>query len=85
MVIGKLFQVHSPSIDVGSARHFQGVLEKNPPDVKNRESVSQWTCKVHNLVNERLNKPIFDCAKVGDLWKCGCAEEEEAQKKKNLT
>ena len=68
-----------------SARHFQGILEKYPPVVKDRESVSQWMCKVHNLVNARLNKPIFDCKMVGDLWKCGCAEEEEEQRKKKAT
>jgi hypothetical protein len=58
------------------ARHFQKILQRNPPDVSSRQSASQWACKVHNLVNERLGKPQFDCSKVADVWKCGCADED---------
>eukprot|EP00842_Homolaphlyctis_polyrhiza_P004908 jgi/Hompol1/5418/HPOL_004415-RA len=52
------------------AAHFKLILENNPPDVSGREGITQWTCKVHNIVNERLGKPIFDCSKVGDMWAC---------------
>ncbi|KAI9104648.1 hypothetical protein DFS34DRAFT_589770 [Phlyctochytrium arcticum] len=62
------------------ARHFKTVLENHPPDVSSGQNASMWACKVHNVVNERLKKPIFDCEKVGELWKCGCSEEEEAAK-----
>ena len=58
------------------AAHFQRLLVKLPPRVGNREEVIQWTCEIHNLVNERLEKPVFNCSTVGDMWKCGCAEEE---------
>lgn len=60
------------------AAHFKIILESNPPDVSSREAISQWACKVHNIVNKRLEKPQFDCSKVGDFWKCGCAEEDKA-------
>jgi FAD-linked sulfhydryl oxidase len=60
-----------------SARHFQGLLKENPPIVDNREALTQWMCTIHNKVNDRLGKPIFDCSKVGEMWKCGCAEEEK--------
>ena len=59
------------------AAHFKLVLEKYPPQVSSRQAISQWACKVHNVVNERLKKPIFDCSKVGDMYKCGCSEESE--------
>ncbi|RKO89016.1 hypothetical protein BDK51DRAFT_19153, partial [Blyttiomyces helicus] len=55
------------------ARHFQQVLEGNPPDVTNRETISLWACNVHNIVNLRLEKPQFDCTKLDA--KCGCADE----------
>ncbi|KAI8911883.1 ERV/ALR sulfhydryl oxidase domain-containing protein [Gorgonomyces haynaldii] len=58
------------------ARHFQRILHKHPPRVDNRNATSQWACEVHNIVNVRLNKTIFDCATVNDVWKCGCAEED---------
>ena len=59
------------------AQHFQKILARHPPDTRSREAASQWACKVHNLVNERLLKPQFDCSKVQDTWKCGCAEDEK--------
>lgn len=32
-------------------------------------------CFAHNLVNERLEKEIFDCNNIGDFYDCGCGEE----------
>ena len=32
---------------------------------------------MHNVVNESLGKEVFDCAKIGDFYDCGCAEDEE--------
>ncbi|KAJ3193592.1 hypothetical protein HK101_004563 [Irineochytrium annulatum] len=57
------------------ARHFQLVLEDHPPVAKNRETISQWACEVHNVVNKRLKKPEFDCKTVLEAYKCGCAED----------
>ena len=31
-------------------------------------------CFVHNQVNERLKKPIFDCAHLDDEYDCGCGD-----------
>lgn len=59
------------------AEHFRRLLKKHPPRVGSRDEVIIWLCDVHNLVNERLNKPIVDCSKVKEMWKCGCADEEE--------
>jgi hypothetical protein len=35
-----------------------------------------YVCKLHNIVNERLDKPIFDCNKAFDFWGggCGCGD-----------
>jgi hypothetical protein len=32
-------------------------------------------CFVHNQVNERLEKPIFDCAHLDDEYDCGCGDD----------
>ena len=32
-------------------------------------------CFVHNLVNERLGKPEFDCANLDATYDCGCGDE----------
>ena len=51
-----------------------------------REEVGQWMCDVHNIVNERLGKPHFDCTKLAETWNCGCADElEEPEEPDTLT
>lgn len=59
------------------AEHFQKVLKKYPPQTSSRSSAAAWACFVHNVVNERKGKPIFDCANIGDFYDCGCADEEK--------
>lgn len=46
-------------------------MKTNPPDVTSRETLSRWLCGVHNEVNARLGKEVFDCARVGERWKDG--------------
>lgn len=36
-----------------------------------------WGCHVHNQVNKGLKKAEFDCARVGEVYDCGCGEERE--------
>ncbi|KAH8602977.1 ERV/ALR sulfhydryl oxidase domain-containing protein [Bisporella sp. PMI_857] len=57
------------------ARHFQKILAKFPPQVATRSTAAAWACHVHNEVNTRLKKPLFDCSKIGDFYDCGCAED----------
>ncbi|KAI4592044.1 hypothetical protein KJ359_011993 [Pestalotiopsis sp. 9143b] len=57
------------------ARHFQGLLKQYPPQVSSRNAAAGWACFVHNQVNERLEHEIFDCAKIGDFYDCGCGDE----------
>lgn len=53
------------------AHDFGEDIEKNPPDVSSRTSLSLWLCERHNTVNERLGKEKFDCARVDERWKDG--------------
>ncbi|KAL7906372.1 ERV/ALR sulfhydryl oxidase domain-containing protein [Trichoderma velutinum] len=59
------------------AKHFRGLLAKYPPQTSSRNAAAGWLCFVHNQVNERLKKPIFDCNNIGDFYDCGCAEEDK--------
>ncbi|KAL1964498.1 hypothetical protein VTN77DRAFT_6924 [Rasamsonia byssochlamydoides] len=59
------------------ASHFQAHLKKYPPQVSSRNAAAGWACFIHNEVNQMLNKPIFDCNKLGDYYDCGCAEDED--------
>ncbi|KAG6856398.1 hypothetical protein H0H87_005016 [Tephrocybe sp. NHM501043] len=56
------------------AEEFQMLLKKFPPQTASRRSASLWLCSLHNEVNKRLNKPIFDCAHLDDEYDCGCGD-----------
>ena len=58
------------------ARHFRSILEKYPPQTSSRNAAAGWLCFAHNQVNDRLDKPEFDCNKIGDFYDCGCGDEE---------
>lgn len=53
------------------AAHLREEMQRNPPQTEDRGTLSQWFCKVHNEVNERLGKPMFDCSKVDERWRDG--------------
>ncbi|KAF5380636.1 hypothetical protein D9615_004757 [Tricholomella constricta] len=57
------------------AEEFQMLLKKFPPQTASRRSASLWLCSTHNEVNKRLNKPIFDCARLDAEYDCGCGDE----------
>jgi len=57
------------------AAEFQVLLEHYPPQTSSRLSASAWLCFIHNKVNERLKKPVFDCAHLDDEYDCGCGDD----------
>lgn len=59
------------------AKHFREILKKYPPQTSSRNAAAGWLCYAHNIVNERLKKPIFDCTKIGDFYDCGCGDEDK--------
>eukprot|EP00474_Spongospora_subterranea_P010284 CRZ10742.1 hypothetical protein [Spongospora subterranea] len=52
-------------------QHLIADLSNRPPTTGSRHLLSQWMCQLHNRVNKRLNKPLFDCAKVDERWRTG--------------
>jgi len=53
------------------ASHLREEMKKEPPVVGSRSALAQWMCRVHNEVNERLGKPLFDCKKIDERWRDG--------------
>eukprot|EP00043_Microstomoeca_roanoka_P017992 m.189855 g.189855 ORF g.189855 m.189855 type:complete len:155 (-) comp16748_c0_seq4:1538-2002(-) len=47
---------------------------RNPPRVATRREFSMWMCELHNEVNDRLGKALFDCSKVDERWRTGPAD-----------
>jgi len=55
--------------------HFRDIIRKTPPRTATGGDLQQWMCEVHNLVNDSLGKPSFNCSLVGMRWQ-GCDEIE---------
>ncbi|KAL0547590.1 hypothetical protein IC582_017530 [Cucumis melo] len=50
------------------ADHFKEVLRANPVETGSHAEFSRWLCRVHNVVNRSLGKPIFPCERVDGRW-----------------
>jgi FAD-linked sulfhydryl oxidase len=61
------------------ASHLRKDLEEHPPIVTSGPALSDWMCKLHNRVNERLGKPAFDCSRVLERWRTGMPETTGCQ------
>lgn len=57
------------------SHHFVQMLKKYPPQVASRTTAALWGCHVHNLVNEHLGKPEYDCTTILEDYDCGCSDE----------
>lgn len=42
-------------------KHFEYMMNRDPPKLGSRKEISEWTCRMHNGVNEMLNKSVFPC------------------------
>ncbi|CAH6720770.1 FAD-linked sulfhydryl oxidase Erv2p [[Candida] jaroonii] len=58
------------------ARHFQKLLEKFPPQISSRKTAALWGCHIHNKVNDRLGKEMYDCTTILTDYDCGCGDDE---------
>jgi FAD-linked sulfhydryl oxidase len=59
------------------ASHFQKLITKYPPQTSSRNAAAGWACEMHNKVNKRLKKPMFDCNNIGDFYDCGCGDDDK--------
>ncbi|AMD22992.1 HHR223Cp [Eremothecium sinecaudum] len=59
------------------SEHFLEILASNPPQTSSRIAAATWGCHVHNIVNESLKKPIYDCSTILEDYDCGCSGEED--------
>ncbi|GAA5797108.1 ERV/ALR sulfhydryl oxidase domain-containing protein [Helicostylum pulchrum] len=56
-------------------KDFKQYMAEEPVRVGSRKKLSEWLCKQHNKVNEKLGKPSFDCKLVLDRWLQGSLKE----------
>ncbi|KAL7541589.1 hypothetical protein ACHAXR_011657 [Thalassiosira sp. AJA248-18] len=48
------------------ATDFQKNIELSPPRTETRENLCLWLCEQHNIVNDKIGKPLFHCT-MGNL------------------
>ncbi|XP_065224333.1 FAD-linked sulfhydryl oxidase ALR-like [Planococcus citri] len=53
------------------AESFSKLCAERPPEAGSQKELIEWLCWAHNQVNNKLNKPSFDCKLVDDRWKYG--------------
>lgn len=53
------------------AKEFRDDIRELPPRLQSRKALAEWFCEIHNRVNVKLNKPVFDCSKVDERWRTG--------------
>jgi len=58
------------------ATEFQHLLSLYPPQSASRTTASLHLCHLHNQVNIRLEKPVFDCSQLEGMYDCGCGDEQ---------
>ena len=56
------------------AEDLQEQLKLTPPRTESQHQLTQWLCSVHNEVNKKLGKPMFDCSLVDQRWRTGWAD-----------
>ncbi|VEL08834.1 unnamed protein product [Protopolystoma xenopodis] len=56
------------------AANFRQAIVHSPPVLDSRDSLSNWLCYQHNLVNKNIGKPLFDCSKVNERWRTGWSD-----------
>ncbi|GAN06799.1 conserved hypothetical protein [Mucor ambiguus] len=57
------------------SKEFKQYMIEEPIRVGSRKKLSEWLCRQHNKVNEKLGKPAFDCKAVFDRWLQGSHKE----------
>ncbi|CAL1711756.1 unnamed protein product [Somion occarium] len=74
--LSSYFHLFSRLYPCGECAHeFQQLLKKYPPQTSSRRAAATWLCFVHNEVNTRLLKPLFDCANLDATYDCGCGDD----------
>lgn len=65
------FKWNDESDDSCDFSFFPFRLKEEPIKLNSSEEFSQWLCRLHNKVNVKIGKPVFDCSKVNERWRDG--------------
>lgn len=48
--------------------HYREMIDKNPPQLENKDALFKWTVDIHNIVNKRLGKDTFTLNQAYDKF-----------------
>jgi hypothetical protein len=48
--------------------HFNKMIDENPLVDTDRKSLTEYLCKIHNIVNKRIGHEIFDCSSLDEYY-----------------
>eukprot|EP00835_Amoeboradix_gromovi_P004207 NODE_314_length_11212_cov_0.272924.p5 type:complete len:197 gc:universal NODE_314_length_11212_cov_0.272924:10388-10978(+) len=52
--------------------HMSNYISENPITSNSNKEVAEWTCRLHNEVNDLVGKKRFDCSKILEHYRYGC-------------
>lgn len=52
-------------------------VNPNEPKLAGRDEFGDWMCRAHNAVNDKLGKPLFDCAQWQRRWIRGWTKKQD--------
>ena len=52
--------------------HMSNFISENPIAASSNKQVAEWTCHLHNEVNDLLGKKKFDCSTILERYRYGC-------------
>jgi FAD-linked sulfhydryl oxidase len=76
--LGDVFPCHLCGDD------WKRVLQQSPPNVSSQHDFSQWLCRAHNDINERLGKELFPCEEVNQRWRANIFEVRDSEEEKSF-
>jgi FAD-linked sulfhydryl oxidase len=69
-----LLQKYPPQVRAYNQLLALVMLTSDCLKTSSRMAAALWLCHMHNQVNERLGKPVFDCANLDGTYDCGCGD-----------
>ncbi len=67
-IVLQKFEAMIPSYGCGCQNKYLRIKKDFPPDMTDSDSLWRWGWFVHNLVNEKLGKPLIDLEEARRIW-----------------
>jgi hypothetical protein len=75
--VERIFMFHLPNLMpcIACKNHYKAYTKEHPIKLRNREELSRWLVKIHNLINKRLGKKHINYQMVISRYSTPSAKE----------